>query len=422
MKKIAFLLLISSACLAQTKSANEYYADAKEAYKIANPDRFYELIQHAYALHPYHQGILYHYALAAALVNKPDEALHYLTRAVYIDAEFDLENTALKTLFSMSDFIRLKEARKKLTTPIILSDTAFILKDRQLHLETITPGETTGTFYLGSIHKRKIIKVDEHGSARDFTASAQDGLTAVMGLCVNKQTNSLWACASPLEEMKNYDTTQRAAVYRYDLTSKKLTEKYVPDDSLKGCVFGDLTLNSNGQVFISDSKNNIIFTLNRKQKKLEIYFTSNDFWNIQGITFSHDNKYLFIADYVKGIFRLETSSKKLIHLSQEFDPSTKAIDGLRFYNNSLIAIQNAVNPMRVTQYYLSDSSQTLKDFKIIDRNHPAFNEPTNGCIVNHELYYIANSQWSGYDQLHNIKPDDQLKDIVILKYDLKKAK
>jgi len=64
----------------------------------------------------------------------------------------------------------------------------------------------------------------------------------------------------------------------------------------------------------------------------------------------------------------------------------------------------------------------LTSMVVIDNNHPAFNEPTNGCLIGDVLYYVANSQWSGYDDSHAIKPVDQLQDIVILKADLTRIK
>jgi hypothetical protein len=74
--------------------------------------------------------------------------------------------------------------------------------------------------------------------------------------------------------------------------------------------------------------------------------------------------------------------------------------------------------MRVTRYTLNPGRDKLISYAIIDRKHPAFNEPTLGCVYRDTFYYVANSQWSGYrDQ--KIKPVDELQDIVILKAKLK---
>lgn len=78
--------------------------------------------------------------------------------------------------------------------------------------------------------------------------------------------------------------------------------------------------------------------------------------------------------------------------------------------------------MRVMRYILNPALDKVVNYQIIDHNHPAFNEPTNGCIIGDTFYYVANSQWAGYDDQHNLKPADQLQDIVILKTDLSKLK
>jgi sugar lactone lactonase YvrE len=208
----------------------------------------------------------------------------------------------------------------------------------------------------------------------------------------------------------------------YDLKTGKLLARYEPDTDVKESVFGDLLLNKKGEVFVSDTKTNTVFKLNEKSQKLESYFTSTEFWNIQGIAFSEDEQYLFISDYIKGIFRLDTRTKELMQLVCEPSVSLKSIDGLLWYENSLIAIQNGVNPMRVSRYFLNTALNTITKMVIIDRAHPAFNEPTNGCIVGNELFYVATSQWGGSNDQHQQKPVDQLQDIVILKADLEKIR
>ncbi len=119
------------------------------------------------------------------------------------------------------------------------------------------------------------------------------------------------------------------------------------------------------------------------------------------------------------VFRLELKTKKLIEVTTPADVSSKGIDGIYFYHNSLIATQNGVVPLPCTRFFLNKNLDQSDSFQIIDRKHPAFGEPTLGVIVDHAFYYIANSQWGGYDSQHHLKPNDQLKDVVILKATLK---
>jgi hypothetical protein len=162
--------------------------------------------------------------------------------------------------------------------------------------------------------------------------------------------------------------------------------------------------------------------VNEEKGELEEFYTSEEFYNLQGLSFSSDGKYLFIADYIRGLFRLDVKDKKLMFIKNDLPISLKSVDGLSYYNNTLITIQNLIQPMRVTQLLLNSSQDGYTGYKILDRAHPAFNEPTIGCVIDNNFFYVANSQWSGYDDKRKIKPADQLQDVVILKVDLKKIK
>lgn len=410
---LALLLLAVSFswATAQEKDHSYYYGKAMEAKQAGDHPLFYEMIVHAGTIHPYHQGIQYERGLACALTNRPEESISFLKRAILTNATFDLHVDALKGLREREDFKTLLALQTASRTPIIHSDTAFVIPDRRLHLESIAIGNRS--VYGAAVHQRKIVQLHE-GVLSDFTSEAQDGLTAVLGIKLDEKRNILWACASPLPEMKNFDSTETSALFKYNLTTGKLIGKYHPATKTNA-VFGDLLLSSKGTILISDSQGNTIFTPDEKTQNLVPWFTSPELWSLQGIAFSDDEQYLFIADYVKGIFRLDVKTKNLIPIKTAHDISLKGIDGLLWYRTSLIAIQNGTDPMRTTLYHLNATRSAITSFTIIDRAHPAFHEPTNGCVVNDAFYYIANSQWSGYDDKHTLKEASQLRDPVILK-------
>ncbi len=413
----ALIALSSQVALSQI-GLQPKLAAAREAYQKKDFTSYYALMKEAENIHPYHQGVLYQCGLAAALNHKPEESIQYLTRAIHIQASFKLENNPdLESLYSREDFRNLLALQKKLKEVIISTDTAFTLKDKSLHIESVAFNPIEKEFYLGSIHQRKIIKRTSAGVVSDFTKPAFEGMTSVFGLKVDPKRKLLWACSSPMPEMMNYDSTLQSAVFQFDLNSGQLKKIFYPAEK-KNYIFGDLTVNSKGEVFVSDTQTNTIFSIS-KQNKLEPYFTSAEFWNIQGISFSDDDQYLFISDYIKGLYRLDTKTKTLLKLNSLINASLKGIDGLTYYNGSLIAIQNGVTPFRVSRLFLSKDLEKIVSQEIIDRAHPAFNEPTLGTMTGNTFYYVANSQWSGYDQQHKIKPIDQLEEIVILKTDLR---
>ena len=404
----------------QAQELQKFYSDAMAAYKNKDYGRFYDNIKGAYNLRPTHQGILYQLGIASALTNHPKEAIESLKKAVLMNADFKLEGISdFNGIKDTKEFKGLLALQKEWQTPTVNSQVAFTIKDRSLHTEGIEYDASHKTFYLGSIHKRKIIKVTPDGTATDFCPSALNGMTSIFGIKVNSKENLLWACAAPMQEMENYDSTARSAIFKFELSSGKLIQKYEMPLIAKSNVLGDLIIDKKGKVFVSDSQGNTIYAINEKTNKIEPFYTSSEFSNLQGFAFSSDDKYMFIADYMKSVYRLTLKTKELIEITSSVDVALKGIDGLYFYENSLIAIQNGVAPLRCVRYYLNKDLSDINKFEIIDRKHPNFNEPTLGVIDGKNFYYIANSQWGGYDDKHHIKPEDQLQDIVVLKAVLK---
>lgn len=401
----------------QPPDIKKYFDLAEASFKERDNESAYEYMHEAYKLHPYHQGVLYMKAKGAALTNRPDEALECLKKAIEINAGYSLAVPEFNKIKDLDGFKKLVDEQKKMNDPIIHSVNALVIKDRQLHTEGIAYDVEHQLFYLGSIHKRKIVVVKANGETADFCPSGFEGMTSVFGLTIDAKRKILWACTSPIAEMEKSDSTLRSAVYMFDLTTGKLLKKFKVSADEPDGTFGDLVIAPSGTVYISDSGKNRIFTVDEKQNDLVPFLSSKVFWNIQGLTFSDKGEDLFVADYIKGIFKVSIKSRFPIPVPAPENFSLKGIDGIYYYHNSLVAIQNGVSPNRATRYYLSDNGNDIIKTEIIDRRHPAFGEPTLGVITGNSFYYIANSQWDGYVN-HKIKPAEKLKDIVVLKYTL----
>jgi hypothetical protein len=162
-------------------------------------------------------------------------------------------------------------------------------------------------------------------------------------------------------------------------------------------VFGDLTVTKNNVVYVSDSGTARLYKIENDQIS-EWLSLEKEGYNLQGITLNADESKLFLADYLKGILMisLENKNKNWSHFTE--GTSAKGIDGMVFYDNSLLAIQNGVKPIRVVQFQLNAAQNDIESYKIIDNNRPEFNEPAQATVVGNSLYFFGNSPWNAYDK------------------------
>lgn len=299
------------------------------------------------------------------------------------------------------------------------SQVAFKIPERDLIPEGIAYDPQMKTFYVSSTYKRKIVAIDARGQARDFTAEGQDGLMGVVGMRVDPKRRLLWALCGdaginmPMKVMDEKNMG-RSGVFKYDLKTGKLIKKYLLDNTSARHFLNDLTINSRGDVYITDSLAASVYVISPDRDELEL-FTRSDEWAFpNGIDLSDDEKVLFVAVRDKvAVIDVETRKSRLLELP-DFDGS----DGLYFYKNSLIAIDSYHNQRVVGQYFLNKDFTRVDRVKAIERDHPLLIQPTTGVIVNSDFYYIANSQLQHFRRLLNADgtyPANELSEVVILK-------
>ncbi|HND21799.1 MAG TPA: hypothetical protein PLB18_20695, partial [Acidobacteriota bacterium] len=61
----------------------------------------------------------------------------------------------------------------------------------------------------------------------------------------------------------------------------------------------------------------------------------------------------------------------------------------------------------------------IEKLSVIERGTQHLEDPTLGVIVNHSIYFIANSQWESFDKDGTMFPPDKLNQHIILKASLK---
>lgn len=251
-------------------------------------------------------------------------------------------------------------------------------------------------FYLGSIYKSKIVKIDNNGQVSNFTDENEYGPWGYLGLLV--KDGILWACRNPLD--KSADSTGYSGLFGYELKSGKLLEKYITQEG--GHLFNDMTFYNNN-IFITDTEGGAIYKLDTDKDSLEIFMPAKSFIGPNGITVSPNGKSLVIST-VRGLQKLDPETKEITSLSH---PVYYIIgnDGLYAYKNTLIGFHNITKPESINQFVLNQNMDAIESVDVLACCDPNFYLPTTGVIKDNWLYFIANSYVAALDD--NKKLDDK---------------
>lgn len=377
------------------QSQKELYNSSIKAYEAKDFKTFLKLTKTLDSIRPFHPTYLYNLASANALNDNYEEALIALRNLVLMDNTIDFENDEdFKSMKNDSGFAAILELKKNQNKTVETSKPVVTLSEKDLHPEGVIYLPKSKVWLASSIRKRKIISFDiASGKCTDWLKG--NSLLAVLALKADFNEQFLWVATAAFPEMEHYDKQLegKSEVLKIDIKTKQIVKRFTVDGNH---VFGDLILAKNGTVYISDSAKPIVYQI-KNDAISEFVSFENDGYNLQGLAFNVTYDKLFVADYLKGITIIDCNSKAKTYLEFPDGSVAKGIDGLVFWNNSLIAVQNGVKPIRIVRYQLNQQQNGFVDFKVLDNNRPEFNEPALATVVGDKLYFFANSPWNAYN-------------------------
>ena len=137
---------------------------------------------------------------------------------------------------------------------------------------------------------------------------------------------------------------------------------------------------------------------------------------------SDDGKTLYFADYALGVLGVDLAAGKGFDL--KYDPGKLVlggIDGLYWYDHTLVVIENGMSPRRVMRLSLSADGRSITKAMPLDAAHPALQLPTYGAIDGDGLYFVANSQKNKYGAYGTPKDDAKLEAVKVFRSNLRFA-
>ena len=428
----------SEATKQSASSKRKRYVNALESEKIADAFRKAnkafvkedyqagaESLKIAYAMNPEDDLIINFLAESYAMVGDQSALSMWLRRLLTVSpCFFHFPETAASVL-NPKEYRELALAAKAKATGAHGSMLAFMLSETDLIPEGIAYDPLDKVFFLSSLHKRKIVRVRLRTRrppiVEDFVSEGQDGLFSTLGMKVDAERRILWVCSSAESFMKDYSEADadKAALYKYDLNTRKLIRKYEVGPNPRH-LLNDIALNAAGDVFVTDTATGEIFTVRREKDELEIFLPAGRFESPNGIAISKDGRSLFISDLPFGVYVVDLQTKRSERLPQSVGISPSGSDGLYFYDNSLIGIINIVSERngRVARFYLDDSARAVRHAAVLDCNHPLYQWPTTGVVVGNSFFYIANSQFGSFNSEQRTFPQKALHKVAVMRLKL----
>jgi hypothetical protein len=299
--------------------------------------------------------------------------------------------------------------------PKIQSKAAFVIRETDLFPEGMAYARYNGRIYAGSV-QRKIVWTDKTGELHDLVKAGEDKLAYVAGLHVDETRKELWAVSTRFGDTAELAGTA-PGLFKDDLTSGKRLDIFISQNKSSGYLNDVTVAPSSGKAYVTNTMEGSVYCTKTGSHELELFLASETVPGANGITISDDEKTLFIAgDF--GIYRVDLGTRYAAPLQKMSDVIDASIDGLYFYRQSLVGIQNAIHPGRVVRFYLDPTLTKITGWEILETYNPAFENPTTGSLDGDSLLFMANTQLHKWQPGKPLPAPSALHDVQILRISL----
>jgi hypothetical protein len=392
--------------LAKIEDLGEIMARAERWRSAGDLRRYTYAVARLHALRPYSPTFLYRLAEAYAL--QGDKTRCYDT-LIKIQRQGLAMNPDKDKDF---DLVRDTPAFKYIVEGIVVNETpwgegkvAFHLDGAPELIESIAWDGQRKRFLVGSVRTGDVLAVDGRGKVKPYIqAKEAKALRSVFALAVDEARDFLWVGTAGAPQFQGITPSEvgAAALVKFELSSGQFLEAYpVPPGGIPRSIAA-ITVAADGTVYATDPIANVVYQV--AGGKLRQLFAVPGSTSLRGIAISADGKHLYFVDYELGLRVADLSKAEVRELAMP-DQNLGGIDGLYYYQDHLIAVQNGSIPTRVLRIKLDPEKGVMTAVQPLEANKDALEMPTWGTLVGDDFYFIANSQRDQYDATGKPLPD-----------------
>lgn len=185
-----------------------------------------------------------------------------------------------------------------------------------------------------------------------------------------------------------------------------------------GVSLSDIAFDEAGRIFASDPLGGGVWLATPGQVAMQVLVAPGTFRSPQGLVASADGRHLYLSDYRYGLAMVDLETRAVMRLDADIPILLDGIDALLRYGDELIAVQNGINPMQIVALQLDAAGNRIVRHRVLERAHPEWTEPLGAAIADGYLYYIANGQWTAYDEGGALKEGAEMRPTQIRRVEL----
>lgn len=371
----------------------------REAYRDGDAQGAASLLRRMLAYRPYSGDLLYR--LAAAYAKAGDrsgayEALLLLQKQGL--AADPADDQAFQKVRDTKAFEFIAEQLAANGEPFNHAPVAFRSSESLPWPAAIAHDPESGRFYVAGLRSGRILAVAPDGSAEELLAQGADGGPAgISALALDAERGVLWAAGTEvrLDEGGALDINTRAArLYGVEVKSGEVRASYgVGGERELPHLFNEIAVAPDGAVFLSDALSPLVLVREPDGGELAPFVGSGSLTSLQGLTLDDSGRYLFVADWHTGIYRIRRDTREVTRVEAAANFNLGGIHGLTFHDGDLIAVQTGTRPHRVVRFMLSEDMSGVTGQQPLSANQPEYKVPGLGVVADGGFYFIANSGW-----------------------------
>ena len=258
-------------------------------------------------------------------------------------------------------------------------------------VEGVARDPASGTLFVGTVVSRQLLAKAPDGDWRPVELEQTGSLS---GMAHDPARGLIWIASGMFEE------TPGAPVYAAALGFDPGQGKVVRTLYANGEVpLGDIAVGDDGRVFAANPlAGEIHYADPSTEEGFRALVGAGVFRSPQGMVKVPGRNRLIVSDYRYGLAALDWDSGKVWRIASPGTHWLDGIDALLRYGNSLIAVQNGHQPMRILHLDMREDWLAIDKVTVLESGHPEWTEPVGAWIDGDRLIYVATGQWDVFGE------------------------